>query len=86
MITDRSVLPLITERSICRYIYIYIYITLDSTVSPLHKKCAVGPHLIACCSRCARMFVFWSFGPYLCASTSQDVKYANITQIKKFEV
>ena len=26
MITDRSVLPLITERSICRYIYIYIYI------------------------------------------------------------
>ena len=27
MITDRSVLPLITERSICRYIYIYIYIS-----------------------------------------------------------
>ena len=27
MITDRSVLPLITDRSICRYIYIYIYIS-----------------------------------------------------------
>ena len=30
MITDRSVLPLITERSICRYIYIYIYIYIES--------------------------------------------------------